>query len=40
LTPDRTLAKRYLDLGATFVAVGLEARVLAQGVRELRKAFS
>ncbi len=39
LTPDRTLAKRYLDLGATFVAVGLEARVLAQGVRDLRKAF-
>ena len=39
LTPDRTLAKRYLDLGATFVAVGLEARVLAQGLRDLRKAF-
>lgn len=39
LTPDRTLAKRYLELGCTFVAVGADARVLAQGVRELRAAF-
>lgn len=39
LTPDRNLAKRYLELGCTFVAVGADARVLAQGVRELRAAF-
>jgi 4-hydroxy-2-oxoheptanedioate aldolase len=39
LTPDETLAKRYLALGAKFVAVGLEARVLARGVRELRERF-
>ena len=39
LTPDRALAKRYLELGCTFVAVGLDARILAQGVRELRAAF-
>jgi 4-hydroxy-2-oxoheptanedioate aldolase len=39
LTPDETLAKRYLALGAQFVAVGLEARVLARGVRELRQRF-
>ena len=39
LTPDRALAKRYLELGCTFVAVGLDARVLAQGVRELKAAF-
>ena len=40
LTTDETLAKRYLSLGAKFVAVGLEARVLARGVRELRSRFS
>ena len=39
LTPDETLAKRYLSLGAQFVAVGLEARVLARGIRELRQRF-
>lgn len=39
LTPDETLAERYLALGAQFVAVGLEARVLARGVRELRERF-
>jgi len=39
LTPDRALAKRYLELGCTFVAVGADARVLALGVRELRSAF-
>jgi len=39
LTPDETLAKRYLALGAQFVAVGLEARILARGVRELRERF-
>jgi 4-hydroxy-2-oxoheptanedioate aldolase len=40
LSPDRTLAKRYLDLGCTFVAVGLDARILAQGARELKSAFT
>jgi len=40
LTPDEGLAKRYLSLGAQFVAVGLEARVLARGTRELRQRFS
>lgn len=39
LTTDETLAKHYLALGATFVAVGLEARILARGVRELRNRF-
>jgi len=39
LTPDRTLAKRYLELGCTFVAVGVDASILAQGVRELKSAF-
>ena len=40
LTPDENLAKHYLSLGAKFVAVGLEARVLAKGVRELRQRFT
>lgn len=40
LTPDEKLARRYLELGAKFVAVGLEARVLARGVRELRQRFA
>ena len=40
LTPDESLAKHYLSLGAKFVAVGLEARVLARGVRELRQRFA
>ena len=39
LTPDRTLAQHYLKLGCTFVAVGVDARTLAIGVRELRAAF-
>jgi 4-hydroxy-2-oxoheptanedioate aldolase len=39
LTPDRSLAQHYLKLGCTFVAVGVDARVLALGVRELRAAF-
>ena len=39
LTPDEALAKRYLSLGAQFVAVGLDARLLAKGARELRQRF-
>lgn len=40
LTPDENLAKRYLSLGAKFVAVGLEARILVKGARELRQRFT
>lgn len=40
LTPNEALAKHYLSLGAKFVAVGLEARVLARGIRELRGRFT
>ena len=39
LTPDRALAQHYLKLGCTFVAVGVDARTLAIGVRELCAAF-
>jgi 4-hydroxy-2-oxoheptanedioate aldolase len=39
LTPDEKLARRYLELGATFVAVGTEATLLANSVRALAKAF-
>jgi len=39
LTADNALAQHYLDLGAKFVAVGIEANVLAQGVRRLAQTF-
>ena len=39
LTPDERLARRYLELGATFVAVGTEATLLASAVRALAKNF-
>lgn len=39
LTADSQLARRYLELGATFVAVGIDVFVLAQGVRALAGAF-
>jgi 4-hydroxy-2-oxoheptanedioate aldolase len=39
LTPDERLARRYLELGATFVAVGTEATLLANSVRALAKGF-
>ncbi len=39
LTPDERLARRYLELGATFVAVGTEATLLANSVRALAKSF-
>ncbi len=39
LTPDTTLAQRYLTLGATFVAVGLDALVLRDGVKRLADQF-
>jgi 4-hydroxy-2-oxoheptanedioate aldolase len=40
LVADTTLARRYLDLGCTFVAVGLDVRILATGARALRAEFS
>jgi 4-hydroxy-2-oxoheptanedioate aldolase len=39
LTPDEKLARRYLELGATFVAVGTEATLLANSVRALARSF-
>lgn len=40
LVTDTALAKRYLDIGCTFAAVGLDARVLALETRKLRAQFS
>jgi 4-hydroxy-2-oxoheptanedioate aldolase len=40
LTSDNAMAKRYLDLGCTFVAVGIEARLLANATRTLRAEFT
>jgi 4-hydroxy-2-oxoheptanedioate aldolase len=40
LTPDRVLARRYLDLGCTFVAVGVDASLLANSVSDLKAHFS
>ena len=40
LTPDEKLARRYLELGATFVAVGTEATLLANATRALAKSFN
>lgn len=39
LTPDETLARRYLQLGATFVAVGLDTQLLARGSAALAAKF-
>jgi 4-hydroxy-2-oxoheptanedioate aldolase len=39
LVSDNKLARRYLELGCTFVAVGLDVRILAAGVRSLRAEF-
>ncbi|MEO7403661.1 MAG: HpcH/HpaI aldolase/citrate lyase family protein [Burkholderiales bacterium] len=39
LTPDETLAKRWLALGATFVAVGMDTGLLARGAEALRAKF-
>ena len=39
LTPDSALARRYLELGATFVAVGLDVVLLAQAARKLATEF-
>lgn len=39
LTSDRALAHRYLDLGASFVAVGVDVTLLAQATRQLADDF-
>ncbi len=39
LTPDTKLAKRYLELGATFVAVGLDTVLLVRGTNALVSEF-
>jgi 4-hydroxy-2-oxoheptanedioate aldolase len=39
LVSDNALAKRYLELGCTFVAVGIDVRILASGARALRADF-
>lgn len=39
LTPDRVFAARCLELGALFVAVGVDAGLLARGADELAGAF-
>ncbi len=40
LTSDRALAQRYLDLGATFVAVGSDVGLLSAATAQLRGAFA
>jgi 4-hydroxy-2-oxoheptanedioate aldolase len=39
LTPDETLARKYLDLGAVFVAVGLDTNLLARTTAALAARF-
>jgi 4-hydroxy-2-oxoheptanedioate aldolase len=39
LTPDETLARHYLSLGATFVAVGLDTNLLARHTSALAARF-
>jgi 4-hydroxy-2-oxoheptanedioate aldolase len=39
LTGDPALARKFLDLGATFVAVGIDVTLLAQGARRLAASF-
>ncbi|HSV36040.1 MAG TPA: 4-hydroxy-2-oxoheptanedioate aldolase, partial [Ramlibacter sp.] len=39
LTPDEKLARKYLALGATFVAVGLDTGLLARATSELAARF-
>jgi 4-hydroxy-2-oxoheptanedioate aldolase len=40
LMADRDLAARYLDLGATFVAVGTDVTILARGAEALATSFA
>lgn len=39
LSADETLARRYLELGATFVAVGVDTTVLMRGLQSLASTF-
>ncbi|MFJ1211858.1 4-hydroxy-2-oxoheptanedioate aldolase [Burkholderia pyrrocinia] len=39
LTSDPVLARRYLDLGCTFVATGIDILILANGARKLAREF-
>jgi len=39
LMPDETLARRYLELGASFVAVGIDSNLLAHATRHLASRF-
>jgi 4-hydroxy-2-oxoheptanedioate aldolase len=39
LTPDETLARRYLDIGAVFVAVGLDTNLLMKATSLLAARF-
>ncbi|WP_106477987.1 4-hydroxy-2-oxoheptanedioate aldolase [Phytohalomonas tamaricis] len=39
LSADRTLAKRYLELGCTFVAVGVDTSLLMGALKELATTF-
>ena len=39
LTPDRDFARRCLDLGALFVAVGVDAGLLARATEALAREF-
>ena len=39
LTSDRSLARRYLDLGCTFVATGVDVLLYASAARKLATAF-
>ncbi len=39
LSPDETLARQYLDLGAIFVAVGLDTNLLARATGDLAARF-
>lgn len=40
LMADECLARRYLELGATFVAVGTDVTILARGAEELARRFT
>jgi 4-hydroxy-2-oxoheptanedioate aldolase len=39
LTPDEKMARRYIELGTTFTAVGLDAVILARGAEALAARF-
>lgn len=40
LIADQALARRYLEIGATFVAVGTDVTILARGAEALARAFA